>query len=144
MDSTATVTVDLDRPGPTISRHVYGHFAEHLGRGIYDGFWVGEDSPVPNVGGIRLDVVEALRELRIPNLRWPGGCFADRYHWTSGVGPREDRPKLIKRSGAGRARRTRSAPTSSWSCANSSAPTPTSRAISVRARCGRWPTGSST
>lgn len=95
MDSTATVTVDLDRPGPTISRHVYGHFAEHLGRGIYDGFWVGEDSPVPNVGGIRLDVVEALRELRIPNLRWPGGCFADRYHWTSGIGPREDRPKLV-------------------------------------------------
>ena len=65
----STVTVDLDRPGATISRHLYGHFAEHLGRCIYDGFWVGEDSPVPNEGGIRLDVVEALRALDIPNLR---------------------------------------------------------------------------
>lgn len=91
----AAVTVDADRPGPVISRHLYGHFAEHLGRCIYDGFWVGEDSDVPNVGGIRLDVVEALRELAIPNLRWPGGCFADRYHWRDGVGPREQRPALI-------------------------------------------------
>ncbi|WP_308471771.1 alpha-L-arabinofuranosidase C-terminal domain-containing protein [Rathayibacter sp. AY1D2] len=91
----STVTVDLDRPGATISRHLYGHFAEHLGRCIYDGFWVGEDSPVPNEGGIRLDVVEALRALDIPNLRWPGGCFADRYHWTNGIGPREERPGLI-------------------------------------------------
>lgn len=93
--ATATVTIDLDRPGSVISRHLYGHFAEHLGRGIYDGFWVGEDSAVPNVGGIRLDVVEALRELRVPNLRWPGGCFADRYHWTSGIGPRDQRPRLV-------------------------------------------------
>ncbi|WP_307858692.1 alpha-N-arabinofuranosidase [Clavibacter michiganensis] len=92
---TTTITVDLDRPGATISRHLYGHFAEHLGRCIYDGFFVGEDSPVPNAGGIRLDVVEALRALDIPNLRWPGGCFADRYHWREGVGPREERPKLI-------------------------------------------------
>lgn len=92
---TAHVSVDADRPGPTISRHLYGHFAEHLGRCIYDGFWVGEDSDVPNVGGIRLDVVEALRELAIPNLRWPGGCFADRYHWRDGIGPREERPALI-------------------------------------------------
>lgn len=92
---TAHVTVDADRPGPTISRHLYGHFAEHLGRCIYDGFWVGEDSDVPNAGGIRLDVVEALRELAIPNLRWPGGCFADRYHWRDGIGPREQRPALI-------------------------------------------------
>ena len=92
---TAVITIDAERPGPTISRHLYGHFAEHLGRGIYDGLWVGDDSPVPNVRGIRLDVVEALRELDIPNLRWPGGCFADRYHWRDGVGPRQDRPALI-------------------------------------------------
>jgi len=92
---TAVITIDADRPGPTISRHLYGHFAEHLGRGIYDGLWVGDDSPVPNIRGIRLDVVEALRELNIPNLRWPGGCFADRYHWRDGVGPRQDRPALI-------------------------------------------------
>ena len=87
--------LDADLPGPRISRHLYGHFAEHLGRCIYGGFWVGEDSPVPHEGGIRLDVVEALRALDIPNLRWPGGCFADTYHWRDGVGPREQRPTMV-------------------------------------------------
>nr|WP_269330332.1 alpha-L-arabinofuranosidase C-terminal domain-containing protein [Kineosporia babensis] len=82
-------------PGPTISRHLYGHFAEHLGRCIYGGFWVGEDSPLPNVNGIRSDVVEALKTLRIPNLRWPGGCFADDYHWRDGIGPRAERPRMV-------------------------------------------------
>ena len=91
----ATVIVNVDIPGPVISRHLYGHFAEHLGRCIYGGFWVGEDSSIPNEGGIRLDVVEALRELEIPNLRWPGGCFADEYHWRDGIGPREDRPRMV-------------------------------------------------
>ena len=93
--SSLTAVIDLDLPGPTISRHVYGHFAEHLGRCIYGGFWVGEDSDVPNVRGIRTDVVEALRALRIPNLRWPGGCFADDYHWRDGVGPRDQRPRMV-------------------------------------------------
>ena len=87
--------VDLDVAGPTISRHLYGHFAEHLGRCIYDGFWVGEDSPLPNTAGLRDDVVDALRAISIPNLRWPGGCFADEYHWTNGVGPREERPSMV-------------------------------------------------
>ncbi|WP_129337670.1 alpha-N-arabinofuranosidase [Cellulomonas endophytica] len=87
--------VDLDVAGPTISRHVYGHFAEHLGRCIYGGFWVGEDADVPHEGGIRTDVVEALRALDIPNLRWPGGCFADEYHWEDGIGPREERPRVV-------------------------------------------------
>jgi alpha-N-arabinofuranosidase len=87
--------IDLDVTGPTINRHLYGHFAEHLGRCIYGGFWVGEDSPIPNDGGIRLDVVEALQALRIPNLRWPGGCFADEYHWRDGIGPRDQRPRMI-------------------------------------------------
>jgi alpha-N-arabinofuranosidase len=91
----ATVIVNVDIPGPVISRHLYGHFAEHLGRGIYGGFWVGEDSPIPNVGGIRRDVIQALRELNIPNLRWPGGCFADEYHWRDGIGPRADRPRMV-------------------------------------------------
>ncbi|MBP2380364.1 hypothetical protein JOF43_000321 [Brachybacterium sacelli] len=91
----ASVVVDLDLPGPTISRHLYGHFAEHLGRCIYGGFFVGEDSEIPNTRGIRHDVVEALRALRIPNLRWPGGCFADEYHWKDGIGPREDRPRMV-------------------------------------------------
>ncbi|MGI8459643.1 MAG: alpha-N-arabinofuranosidase [Propionibacteriaceae bacterium] len=87
--------LDLDLPGHVINKHVYGHFAEHLGRCIYDGFFVGADSPIPHEGGIRLDVVEALRALQIPNLRWPGGCFADEYHWRDGVGPREQRPRMV-------------------------------------------------
>lgn len=95
MTPTTTAVINLDVPGATISRHIYGHFAEHLGRCIYGGFWVGEDSDVPNEGGIRLDVVEALRALSIPNLRWPGGCFADDYHWRDGIGPREDRPRMV-------------------------------------------------
>lgn len=79
----------------TINRHIYGHFAEHLGRCIYEGIWVGEDSPIPNVRGIRTDTVEALRKLNIPNLRWPGGCFADVYHWRDGIGPRGRRVKSV-------------------------------------------------
>ena len=78
-----------------ISRHIYGHFSEHLGRCIYDGYWVDEDSEIPNTGRIRTDVVEALKEIAIPNLRWPGGCFADEYHWMDGIGPREKRPTMI-------------------------------------------------
>ena len=78
-----------------ISRMIYGHFAEHLGRCIYDGFYVGEDSFIPNVRGIRKDVVEALREINIPCLRWPGGCFADDYHWMDGIGPKEGRKKMV-------------------------------------------------
>ncbi|MEV0614480.1 alpha-L-arabinofuranosidase C-terminal domain-containing protein [Nonomuraea sp. NPDC050404] len=87
--------INLDVKGPVISRHLYGHFAEHLGRCIYGGFYVGEDSDLPNAGGIRLDVVEALRALNIPNLRWPGGCFADEYHWMDGIGPKVERPVMV-------------------------------------------------
>jgi alpha-L-arabinofuranosidase len=93
--ATAKAVVNLDLPGPVISRHLYGHFAEHLGRCIYGGFWVGEDSPIPNECGLRRDVVDALRALRIPNLRWPGGCFADEYHWRDGIGPRAERPTMV-------------------------------------------------
>jgi alpha-N-arabinofuranosidase len=78
-----------------ISRHIYGHFSEHLGRCIYGGYWVDEDSAIPNTGRIRTDVVEALKEIAIPNLRWPGGCFADEYHWMDGIGPRDERPTMI-------------------------------------------------
>ncbi len=78
-----------------IHEEIYGHFAEHLGRCIYEGLYVGEDSPIPNVNGMRTDVVEALKELDIPVLRWPGGCFADEYHWKDGIGPKEDRKKMI-------------------------------------------------
>jgi alpha-N-arabinofuranosidase len=83
-----------DRKGK-INKNLYGHFSEHLGRCIYEGFWVGEDSPIPNTDGIRNDVVDALKRLQIPVLRWPGGCFADEYHWKDGIGPREKRPYMI-------------------------------------------------
>jgi alpha-N-arabinofuranosidase len=87
-----TIIIDADRPGPTISRDIFGQFAEQLGNGIYGGVWVGVNSPVPNVRGIRSDVVQALRALKVPNVRWPGGCFADQYHWRNGIGPRDKRP----------------------------------------------------
>ncbi|MEU8661446.1 alpha-N-arabinofuranosidase [Actinoplanes philippinensis] len=92
---TFETVINLDIDGPRINRHLYGHFAEHLGRCIYGGFYVGEDSGIPHAGGIRLDVVEALRALDIPNLRWPGGCFADEYHWRDGIGPRAERPVMV-------------------------------------------------
>ena len=92
MDS-IIVSADLD--GKKISRDIYGHFSEHLGRCIYGGFWVGKDSEIPNINGYRKDVVEAFKELEIPNLRWPGGCFADEYHWRDGVGPYETRKRMI-------------------------------------------------
>ena len=89
------ITIDATRPGPTISRHIFGQFAEHLGRGIYEGIWVGPDSPIPNTRGIRNDVVAALRAIKVPNIRWPGGCFADEYHWRNGIGPRDRRPATL-------------------------------------------------
>ena len=87
--------VNADQASVKISKHIYGHFAEHLGRCIYEGIWVGEDSPIPNTRGIRNDVVAALKKLNMPNLRWPGGCFADTYHWKDGIGPRESRPSIV-------------------------------------------------
>jgi len=71
------------RPTLTISKHIYGHFSEHLGSCIYDGFWVSDTSTLPGKDRISLDVVEALKKIKIPNLRWPGSCFADEYHWSS-------------------------------------------------------------
>lgn len=78
-----------------IEPEVYGHFSEHLGRCIYEGIYVGEESDIPNVNGMRTDVVEALKELKVPMLRWPGGCFADEYHWKDGIGPKETRKRMI-------------------------------------------------
>ena len=88
------LTIDATKEGPQISKYIYGHFAEHLGRCIYDGIWVGPGSSIPNINGYRKDVFEALNELQIPVLRWPGGCFADTYHWKDGIGPKEKRPKI--------------------------------------------------
>jgi alpha-L-arabinofuranosidase len=93
--STATLKINADLKLSKIDRQIYGHFSEHLGRCIYEGFWVGEDSPIPNTHGIRNDVVEALKEIKIPGLRWPGGCFADEYHWKDGIGDKEGRKKMI-------------------------------------------------
>jgi alpha-N-arabinofuranosidase len=94
--SQVSVTIKTGPARDTISRHIYGHFAEHLGRCIYDGFYVGEgNKTIPNRDGIRLDIIDALKKLQIPNLRWPGGCFADTYHWKDGVGPKKDRPSMI-------------------------------------------------
>jgi alpha-L-arabinofuranosidase len=81
-----TVAVEAAAPGPVIDRNIFGQFAEHLGHGIYDGIWVGPASPIPNVRGIRSDVVAALQALHVPNVRWPGGCYGDEYHWRDGVG----------------------------------------------------------
>ncbi|MGU3317432.1 alpha-N-arabinofuranosidase [Sphingomonas sp. M6A6_1c] len=92
---TADVVVNLDAPGPTIDRHIYGQFAEHLGRGIYEGIWVGETSTIPNIRGYRRDVVEALRRIHVPVVRWPGGCFSEIYDWRDGIGPREQRPTRV-------------------------------------------------
>ena len=100
-----SITSDENEPGKLlvhvgqgkdrIAPEIYGHFAEHLGRCVYEGFWVGEDSEIPNVRGIRKDVVEALKKIQVPVLRWPGGCFADEYHWKEGIGPRDKRGKMI-------------------------------------------------
>jgi alpha-N-arabinofuranosidase len=79
----------------TINPEIYGHFAEHLGRCVYEGFWVGPNSTIPNTRGIRNDVIEALKKINVPVIRWPGGCFADEYHWRDGIGPREKRPSTV-------------------------------------------------
>lgn len=99
--SAQTVTVHCDRPGDVIPKEIYGQFAEHLGACIYGGLWVGKDSKIPNQDGYRLDVLNALKELKVPVLRWPGGCFADEYHWMDGIGPKENRPKMVNNNWGG-------------------------------------------
>jgi alpha-N-arabinofuranosidase len=94
-DVRVELTIRADAPGSRIDPAIYGQFAEHLGRGIYEGLWVGEHSSIPNTRGFRNDVIAALKELGVPLLRWPGGCFADEYHWRDGIGPRDARPTRI-------------------------------------------------
>jgi alpha-L-arabinofuranosidase len=89
------LVVHADQGKDTINRNIYGHFSEHLGHCIYEGVWVGYDSPIPNTRGIRNDVVAALKRIKIPVLRWPGGCFADEYHWQDGIGQYGKRPSMI-------------------------------------------------
>jgi alpha-L-arabinofuranosidase len=89
------LVVVTNNPGPVISKDIYGHFSEHLGRCIYEGIWVGNNSTIPNTEGIRNDVLKALKDIKVPNLRWPGGCFADTYHWRDGIGPQEQRASIV-------------------------------------------------
>ncbi|NJL74955.1 MAG: alpha-N-arabinofuranosidase [Saprospiraceae bacterium] len=90
------IVVNADLGKTTINKHIYGHFAEHLGRCIYDGFYVGDNnSKIPNTDGVRKDIIDALIQLKVPNLRWPGGCFADTYHWKDGIGPKDKRPTIV-------------------------------------------------
>ncbi len=93
--------INANRSKGVISKNIYGHFSEHLGRCIYGGLYVGEQSRIPNVKGMRTDVVNALKEIRLPLLRWPGGCFADTYHWRDGIGPVKDRKKIVNTSWGG-------------------------------------------
>lgn len=97
----ATATVHADQPGPVMNRQVFGQFAEHLGHGIYGGIWVGEKSSIPNDHGYRRDVLDALKAIKVPVVRWPGGCFADEYHWRDGIGPRGKRPVKINTNWGG-------------------------------------------
>ncbi|RPJ55145.1 MAG: alpha-N-arabinofuranosidase [Acidobacteria bacterium] len=89
------LSVDVSKAGAKIDRNIFGQFAEHLGHGVYEGVWVGPNSPIPNTRGIRTDVVAALKALRVPNVRWPGGCFADEYHWRKGIGPTGQRAATL-------------------------------------------------
>lgn len=90
-----TVSINIKESAGVIDKHIFGQFSEHLGRGIYPGIWVGEDSDIPNTEGYRTDVLKALQELQIPNIRWPGGCFADDYRWKDGIGPKYERPVTL-------------------------------------------------
>ncbi|UUF12494.1 MULTISPECIES: alpha-N-arabinofuranosidase [Flavobacterium] len=91
------ITIEKTENKTIINKHIYGHFAEHLGKCIYGGLYVGEDSNISNTKGVRNDLIKALKELKVPNLRWPGGCFADTYHWKDGIGPKKDRPSIVNR-----------------------------------------------
>ncbi len=99
--SSVNMVIDASNAKNTISRHIYGHFSEHLGRCIYDGFWVDPSMNVQKQDRIRMDIVNALKKIRIPNLRWPGGCFADEYHWRDGIGPRDKRPHMVNTNWGG-------------------------------------------
>jgi alpha-N-arabinofuranosidase len=96
-----TVMIDASKAKNKISRFVYSHFSEHLGHCIYEGMWVGENSTIPNKNGLRIDVIDALKKIKVPALRWPGGCFADEYHWKDGIGPRNQRPTMINTNWGG-------------------------------------------
>src|SRR6476620_11970367 len=97
-----TIVLNADKGKDIINKNIYGHFAEHLGHCIYGGFYVGDSNKtIPHKDGVRLDVIEALKKLKIPVLRWPGGCFADTYHWKDGIGPKKERPSIVNTNWGG-------------------------------------------
>ena len=97
----AYIFVNVNRSVGTINPNIYGQFSEHLGRCIYQGIYVGQASDIPNTNGMRNDVVSALKALHVPVLRWPGGCFADTYHWRDGIGPKENRKTIVNTNWGG-------------------------------------------
>jgi len=97
----STVTLKTSEAKETINKEIYGQFAEHLGSCIYGGLWVGPESSIPNTNGYRHDVLQALRDIKVPLMRWPGGCFADEYHWMDGIGPKENRPRMVNNNWGG-------------------------------------------
>ena len=98
INAQTTIVLQADLGKDKINKNIYGHFAEHLGNCIYNGFYVGDTNKIiPNTNGVRNDIIDALRKLKIPVLRWPGGCFADTYHWKDGVGPKKNRPAIVNR-----------------------------------------------
>lgn len=96
-----TLVIDASKAKYRINPNIYGHFSEHLGHCIYEGLWVGKDSPIPNTNGLRNDVVAALKNIQVPALRWPGGCFADEYHWRDGIGAPSSRPSMVNTNWGG-------------------------------------------
>lgn len=98
---TSEISLDVTQEGNVIPKEIYGQFSEHLGQCIYGGLWVGENSQIPNEKGYRKDVLQALKDLHVPVLRWPGGCFADEYHWMDGIGPKEKRPTMVNNNWGG-------------------------------------------
>lgn len=141
MADNAKVTIYADQGTQKIHKEIYGQFAEHLGSCIYGGLWVGENSQIPNVNGYRKDVFDALKALQIPVLRWPGGCFADEYHWMDGIGPKENRPKMQNNNWVVPSRTTLSVRTSSSTSARCSAVSHTSAATLVAVLLRSWQSG---
>ena len=138
------LSVDASKTGAKIDRNIFGQFAEHLGHGVYEGIWVGPDSTIPNTRGIRNDVVAALKAIKVPNVRWPGGCFADEYHWRKGIGPRPARGDAQSQLGRrDRAEHLRHARVHGLHRPDRQ-PRPTSRSTSAPARRRKPPSGWST
>jgi alpha-N-arabinofuranosidase len=146
----ADIVLTPGAPGPVINPHIYGHFIEHLGGVVYDGIWVGRDSKIPNVDGIRKQFIDDMKRIGAPNLRWPGGCFADGYHWRDGIGPADERPRTYNFWEPRMPKGVRATETNHFGIhefmrsAGSWGPSPTSRRTWARAPPGSSTTGSST